>query len=328
MRNLTVYPRKEYEYLLADLVPIAFCFTLGTVVLVVTWIAECCQLCTGSNCACCATDAPCNKCIGCCTDDVRKFGKFLLHSLYEGKKFIKSEELPQPEEERRALVVVNNEIPSDKCWVHCTLASNAIIFITLLCMIFFDRYIVTSEFGCVVGKDCYVLNDDIFDNPIKNCTQYENSNTVCNIYSLEFLSALGDVGGLTFITGLLIVLTTKLIICCLKTCCRSKGLGCCCMSEGDEPCCRSKGLGCCCMSEGDEPCCRSKGLGCCCYIIQVFIVLIATVLYVTVIVVVHTLVVQNNTPLRLTGYILRYIAVYLTFSITTLIPWHCVVHND
>lgn len=292
MRNLTVYPRKEYEYLLADLVPIAFCFTLGTVVLVVTWIAECCQLCTGSNCACCATDAPCNKCIGCCTDDVRKFGKFLLHSLYEGKKFIKSEELPQPEEERRALVVVNNEIPSDKCWVHCTLASNAIIFITLLCMIFFDRYIVTSEFGCVVGKDCYVLNDDIFDNPIKNCTQYENSNTVCNIYSLEFLSALGDVGGLTFITGLLIVLTTKLIICCLKTCC------------------------------------RSKGLGCCCYIIQVFIVLIATVLYVTVIVVVHKLVVQNNTPLRLTGYILRYIAVYLTFSITTLIPWHCVVHND
>ena len=292
MRNLTVYPRKEYEYLLADLVPIAFCFTLGTVVLVVTWIAECCQLCTGSNCACCATDTPCNKCIGCCTDDVRKFGKFLLHSLYEGKKFIKSEELPQPEEERRALVVVNNEIPSDKCWVHCTLASNAIIFITLLCMIFFDRYIVTSEFGCVVGKDCYVLNDDIFDNPIKNCTQYENSNTVCNIYSLEFLSALGDVGGLTFITGLLIVLTTKLIICCLKTCC------------------------------------RSKGLGCCCYIIQVFIVLIATVLYVTVIVVVHTFVVQNNTPLRLTGYILRYIAVYLTFSITTLIPWHCVVHND
>ncbi len=158
-------------------------------------------------------------------------------------------------------------------------------------MIFFDRYIINSEFGCVVGRDCYNLNGDIHQLPITNCTQFEDSEnvTVCYNYNLEFLSALGDTGGVLVMTTLMMVLMTKLIICCLKNCC-------------------------------------NKCVGCC-YLTQILTVLLVLLIGITCVVFIHYYAVESkiNTPLRLTGYIFQYIAILLTFSITMLTPWYLLV---
>ncbi len=136
----------------------------------------------------------------CYTNCTRRLTSFLLHMFYgESTQLVHSSAVveQQNEEGRIPTFIHKDEITSNHCCLHCCLSSNVIIFTTLLFMIFFERYIIKSEFGCVVGRNCYKMDNNVNELPISNCTQFEDSETLIVCYNLKlgFLSALGDTGG-------------------------------------------------------------------------------------------------------------------------------------
>ncbi len=258
--------------------------------LITIWIAECCEYCKNkSEHRICVKGKSCSNCINLYKKGTRRLGSFLLHMLYGGSMQIvntSSEELEE-EEDYKPTFIENKKITTDLSCLHCILASNAITFITLLFVTFFDRYIIACEFGCVIGKDCYLLDDDPNEFPIKNCSLYEQfeTKTICFSYNLKFLDAMSDLGGILVMTILMNVLMTKLIICGLDNCCNN--------------------------------CARA----CCCYIAQITTAVVVIAVATGYLILIHSTVIPHFPPLRLTSYIFQYITILLTFALTTLTPW-------
>ncbi len=102
--------RKEIVYFLVDLLTIGFCLIIGIILFVATLGTECC-----------------------CNTYTRRLGSFLLHLLYgDSTQFVHSSVVGQ----RNDVFIEGNKIKKEQCCLHCCLTSNAIIFITLLTMVF------------------------------------------------------------------------------------------------------------------------------------------------------------------------------------------------
>ncbi len=307
--------RRETEYLVVDVVFIAIIFLAGASILVLTWFVECWARCKKSDYDPIREDDQHqdDQHQDCCTKWTlsRRLSSFLINMLYGNGTQLVTEPTQhkrgpnnqvdqlkggQSNQKDNMINIRGYPITSDHRCLRCCLSSNAIIITTLLLMIFADRYILTNEYGCIVGKDCYPLDGDFNEFPIENCTQFENSNitTVCYSYNLVFLDAVSDTGGILVMITLLTVLMTKSIIYCLKNRC------------------------------------LDKAKRCCFYFIRVIIVVVVIIVETGYVVYIHKCVLhhQHNVPLRLGGSIMQYIAILLTFSITTLTPWYLLVISD
>ncbi len=158
-------------------------------------------------------------------------------------------------------------------------------------MVFWSLYAVRSEYGCFIGRDCYILDQNFNELPIKNCTRYDNEDsetkTICYNYNFVLLPALGDTGGALVMTTILMVLTTKLILRLNKKKCYKK---------------------------------HKK----CCYCAQVIPLGCAIIGILTYEVCIH-LSTFKSAPFRLAGYGLQYAVVLIPLTITILTPWRQVV---
>ncbi len=309
--------RLETVYLLADLIPIATFFLVGLTIFVVTGIAECCshyKKPSDGYCTSCKDGERCSVCQYCCTKWTRKLSSFLIIILHgngtqlvtepSNQKYVTQPEEGQSNQEDNIMFNIQGyPLRPQHRRLRCFLSTNAIIITTLLFMIFADRYILTTEYGCIVGKDCYPLDGDFNEFPIENCTQFENSNitTVCYSFNLVFLNAMSDTGGILIMITLLTALMTKSIIYFLKN------HGC----DKAKRCC----------------CCGICGWF---YLIRVMIVAGVITAGTGYVVCIHKYVLhhQHNVPLRLAGSGMQYAAILLTFSITTLTPWSDVISKN
>ena len=299
---LTVYTamtsgRSELVYVLFDIGPLIFFLILGIAAIIFVGIGEClleskCRKYCEINCSCKSERCRecCRKCCSC--QWFERFGNFLIRWLYGGDVTLAKSSSSQDEES--GLYIDGREVKRScqhRC-LHFMLVGNVITIVTFLLMILADLFIIRSDFGCSTDRDCYVLNDNYADFPIQNCSAYKGTITICYRFNLEFLTALGDTGGVLLIAVISVIVITKLIISCVS----------CCYSFE-------------CFSKHKKRYCGVM------ITLQVVFAAVGLAVAIPAIFYSHKETQKNITEWRTAGYAIQYTAVLVSMIITTVTPW-------
>ena len=245
----------EITYVLWDILPIGISFIVGICLLI--------PLCSV---------VPPKK--------FQAFGNRLIPWLYGGR-------IIEVDENNRLQTAVRDQI----C-VKRILLLNAVTLLTLLIMIFFDTFIIRSEYGCLEHIDCYIEDHRYNKTPVK-CSDNisQNVNIICYEFNLDFFQAFADAGGILSVAALGVYFLTYALIRCGKTN-RIRQINTYMLNA-----------------------------------IKIFFLLVASVILWGLFIYTHMSFRRPSTIFRLVGRILKYIAVDLSFSITTLIPWYKLIRQ-
>ncbi len=143
------------------------------------------------------------------------FGNFLISCLYGGRII---------RVEQGNIWINNMQVGAANLKsIHTFLLVNALTLATLLFMLFFDSFIVKSDFGCSASLDCYVADESYYNLPM-NCSDNVNrEKIICYELELDIFQALADTGSILLVATIIVALVTKGLICCGRSrCIRSK----------------------------------------------------------------------------------------------------------
>ena len=201
-----------------------------------------CIICA-ATCVCCCWKLFCSgkRCSTALVRHINKFGSFLVRILYGGDLYAvraaEDEEMSDNEGRTTLHVQLENSLDSKNQCLYCTLVTNTVLIFTFLFMIFADLLVVRSDYGCSSDCDCYIADLNFDEQPLDymNCTEYAattGGRTICYSFSIMYLGAIGDTGGVLVICSFCIFLITKLTTCSLRNICNRSnqcaGTCCCC----------------------------------------------------------------------------------------------------
>ncbi len=184
---------------------------------------------------------------------------------------------------------LQNAVRNRNC-IKRVLMVNVVTLAILLLMSFCDTVIIRSDYGCTDNIECYIEHNNYNETPL-DCsdTLNEDKNIVCYQLKFDFFQAFADMGGILTVATLGVYF---LLICCDKT----------------NPVRKIRPL-------------WLNGL-------KIVFVLVTSAIFWCLFVIMNMYNRRQNTIFRFAGYILKYIAVDISFSITILTPWYKLIRQN